>query len=259
MRVPVTIKPPRIPYRSGQPNDDSSEESSDESDDESGDESDDEPGNQPNNQPIDQPNNQPKDEHVHLKRQNYDAIWSLSKVNHQIRAEVGNLFWNNVYVDVDHFEYLLIDFLQDRPAVHKGIKKLRTSWDCEDDETDLNYIIIDFCQYLSQHLVLDELIFELSTSPAIARRILASEGDLDWIQAVRKINVKTLKVDLFLRDGDDDVFDDEDDDSDSNEEEDERYARLARGIAPKMEVLLRPVVPVVEITDQDEYLMSRGL
>jgi hypothetical protein len=71
--------------------------------------------------------------------------------------------------------------------------------------------------------------------------------------------VKTLKVDLFLRDGDDDVFDDEDDDSDSNEEEDERYARLARGIAPKMEVLLRPVVPVVEITDQDEYLMSRGL
>jgi hypothetical protein len=254
MRVPVGIKPPKIPYRNGGSNDDTSDDSADES----GDESNGEPGDQPNDQPIDQAKGQPKDAHLHLERQDYDAIWSLSKVNHQIRAEVGSLFWNNVYVDIDHFEYLLIDFLQDRPAIHTGIKKLRMSWDCYKDEKDLDHTIVVFCQYLSQHLVLDELIFVLCTSPAIARRILASDGALAWIETFRKINVKKLKVNFFLFDSEDELLGEEDD-QDSEEEEEDRYGRLAIEMGPAMEVLLSPAVPPVEITDEDNYLMSRGL
>jgi hypothetical protein len=109
--------------------------------------------------------------------------------------------------------------------------------------------------------VLDELIFVLCTSPVVARQILATEGDLEWIQAVRTINVQRLKVDLFLVDGEYDVFDEDDPfhpDWDELEEEDDRYARLAADMGPKMEVLLRPEVRVVDVTDQDGYLMSRG-
>jgi hypothetical protein len=257
MRVPVAVNPPKIPY--SKPDGESSDVSSDISDDESNNESDDQSDDHPNDQPNNQPTEQPKDEHYHLKRQDYDTIWALSKVNHQIRAELGSLFWNNIYVDVDHFEYLLIDFLKDRPAVHAGIKKLRMSWDCYGDETDLDYTIIDFCSYISQHLVLDELIFVLCTSPAIARQILATDGDLDWIQAIRTINVKTLKVGLFLCAGDDDAPDEEDDDEDSSEDEEERNARLGAEMGPKIEALLKPEVRVVEVTDQDDYLMARGL
>jgi len=248
MRIPVTIKPPKIPYRI--PDADSSSESGDESNDESNDEYDDESNGESDEQPNNQPPKPPKDEHYHLKRSYYDNIWALSKVNHQIRAELGSLFWKNVYVDIGHFEYLLLDFLKDRPAVHAGIKKLRMSWDCSDDEAGLDDAIIDFCPYASQHLVLDELVFVLCTSPAVARRILATEGDLEWIRAVREINAKTLKLVLFLCN---------DEGNDSQEVEEERYARLGAELGPKMELLLRPKAPVVEVTDEDDYLTSRGL
>lgn len=249
MRIPVAVKPPRVRYHS--PEDDSDDDSSTDSSNES--------DNGSNNQPSFHFREPP---HYHLKRQDYDTIWALSNVNHQIRVELGTLFWNNVYVDVDHFPHLLIDFLKDHPAAATGIKKLRMSWDCENDETDLDYTnFSDFCAHITQHLVLDELIFVLCTSPAIARQILATEEDLGWVEAVKSINVQRLKVNLFLVDNEDDVFDEDDPfhpDWDEQEEEDDRYARLAGDMGPKMEALLRPEVQVVEVTDQDEYLISRG-
>jgi hypothetical protein len=56
--------------------------------------------------------------HEHIKRSNYNFIWSLSKANHQVRTELGIVFWKNVCIEIDHWEYLFIDFLKDRPAVY---------------------------------------------------------------------------------------------------------------------------------------------
>jgi hypothetical protein len=252
MRIPVAVKPPRIRYY--KPDEDSDDDSSE------GSESDDGFNDQSNNHIN---FHIPEAPHYHLKRQDYDTIWALSQVNHQIRAELGTLFWHNVFVDVDHFPHLLLDFLKDHPAAATGIKKLRMSWDCDSDETDLDYTIFgDFCAHIAQHLVLDELVFVLCTSPLIARQILATEGEgLEWVRDVRAINVRKLKVNLFLVDNEHDVFDDDDPfhpDFEELEEEDGRYSRLTREMGPKMEALLRPEAPVVEVTEQDGYLMSRG-
>ncbi len=86
----------------------------------------------------------------------------------------------------------------------------------------------------------------LCTSPLIARQILDTEGeDLEWIEAVRTINLQKLKVNLFLVDGEDDDFNDDDPfhpNFDELEEEDDRYTRLAAEMEPKMELLLRLAV-----------------
>jgi hypothetical protein len=217
-----------------------------------------------NNQHTGQDNNHGNDQrvmqklqHLHIKRQDYETIWSLSRVNHQIRKEMGSLFWKNIHLDIDHWEYLFIDFLKDRPAVCKGIKKLRMSWNCDEHPWDLDHTIISFCKYISQHLVLDELLFVLCTTPTIARQILASGGQLAWVQVFRRIVVKTLRVELFLCDDDDEVSDDQDDNSDSNAESEEaRYERLANEMNPLMEAMLHP--PELELTEENDYLLSRA-
>jgi hypothetical protein len=104
----------------------------------------------------------------------------LSQVNHQVREEIGAAFWNNISFDLDHWEYLLLAFLADRPSVAPSIKKLRMEWDCSDEATDLDNAIVDFCEYISGRLLLDEMTFVLCTSPLIARQIIASEGNIAW-------------------------------------------------------------------------------
>jgi hypothetical protein len=254
--IPVAVKPPKIPYRGPVRNDDSSNESDDESDIQL----DDQPNDQPNDQPADQPATEPQPQHYHLRRSDFNNIWSLSRVNRQLRSELGSLFWRNIYLDNDQWEHLLLSFLRERPSVHAGIKKLRMSWNCESSESDLDYEILDFCAYISEHLELDELVFVLCTSPTIARQILRSGEELEWVRAVRTIRTRRLKVRLFLVDGDEERegLGGLGDDWDENEEEDERYARIAAELEPKMEALLGPEVEVVEVTEQDEYLLSRG-
>jgi hypothetical protein len=94
--------------------------------------------------------------HRHIRSQDFTTVLSLSQVSHQVRAELGEMFWSNIYVDIDHWEYLFIDFLEDRPDVHQSIKKLRMEWSCEISPSELDGHIIEFCEYLSKHLILDE-------------------------------------------------------------------------------------------------------
>jgi hypothetical protein len=74
--------------------------------------------------------------------------------------------------------------------------------------------------------------------------ILASNGNLAWVQAFRKIVTRRLKVELFLTVGSGD---------------DSLYKRLYYETYPKMEALLHPVAPAAtEVTDEDAYLVSRA-
>jgi hypothetical protein len=231
MRVPVDVKPKKKKYKHIHKEDD---------------EDNNQQGSQEGNERSEAPWPPQQERHRHLKRQDYETIWSLSKVSHQIRSELGTTFWNKIYLDIDHWEYLLLDFLQDRPAVCRSIKKLRMSWPCNNGPSDLDDTIIDFCSYVSQQLVLDELIFSFSTSPDIARQVLASEGNMAWIKAFKTINARKLTVEL-------DLCDDTD--------EQELWYRLQDEMNPKMEKLLRPMATGVgpgEVTDKDAYLLSRA-
>ena len=59
--------------------------------------------------------------------QTIQMVRQLSNVSHQIRNELGDLFWTRVHIDCDGVCGLdgLLPFLEDRPAVHAGIKSLR--------------------------------------------------------------------------------------------------------------------------------------
>jgi len=192
--------------------------------------------------------------HEHIKRSGYNSIWSLSRVNHQVRAELGIAFWKNMCIEIDHWEYLFIDFLKDRPAVCQSIKKLRMVWACEFPKA-LNDTIEEFCKYISEHLVLDVLVLCLDASEKTVREILSSGDKLRWVKAFRKINVKKLIVDLGLHDN---GSVDDDSDDESVEGGDTRKSILARELEPLMEEFLHPSpVPVVEISEEQAYMQSR--
>jgi hypothetical protein len=194
--------------------------------------------------------------HEHIKQSNYNSIWSLSRVNRQVRTELGIMFWKNVCIEIDHWEYLFIDFLKDRPAVCQSIKKLRMDWACEFPKA-LNDTIKEFCKYISKYLVLDELVLCLEASEKTVREILATGEELRWVKAFRKINVKKLKVDLGLHDNGS-VNDDSEDQS--VEDGDPRKSILARELEPLMEELLHPSpVLTAEILEQQAYMQSRIL
>jgi len=180
-----------------------------------------------------QQSNEPSDfldpEHGHRTWENYTTLRSLSQVSQLLRTELGVLFWKNISLDIGYYETLLLDFLHDRPSVALGIKKLHTSWTANHDALGIDSDLSEFSYYVSQHLVLDELKFDLHCSPKTARTIIASGDELDWVEAFRQINVKVLKFGLFLNYG---------------EEHDEYralYQRLERRLGPLVEEVLRPV------------------
>jgi hypothetical protein len=195
--------------------------------------------------------------HRHIKCQDYDDLLSLSQVSHQVRKEIGAAFWKDISVDIDHWEYLFLDFLEDRPAVAANIKKLCMAWACKNDPTDLDSRIVDFCNYISTRLVLDEMTFVLRTSPLVARQIIAGEENIEWVRAFKRMNIKTLHVKLFFIEDENWVNDDEDH---FMEDDDERHERLMNEMAPLIAQVLRPPVPrAVEITDAEFYLETRDV
>ncbi|RDW89715.1 hypothetical protein BP6252_01747 [Coleophoma cylindrospora] len=173
----------------------------------------------------------PEAPHYHLARAEYHRLAALAQTCKQVRAELGAMFWRDVYVDIDHWEYLFVDFLQDRPAAWSGIKKLRMVWACEDRATDLNDgwgSIVEFCDFVQDKLELEELIFNLETCPRVVKEILAMGNSLKWVRAFRQLKTEKLSVVLNLcrdknegsdmsdlSDGDHDYMD-----SDSEDEED---------------------------------------
>lgn len=104
--------------------------------------------------------------------------------------------------------------LEDRPAVHNGIKKLRVEWFCEEHAHELDSIVVEFCEYLSEHLVLDEFLLVFSSTLDILKQLVDDGDHIAWVQAFRKINVQKLTVKLWISDQD---FDEEMDDDASDE------------------------------------------
>ncbi|KAH6722546.1 hypothetical protein BKA61DRAFT_178413 [Leptodontidium sp. MPI-SDFR-AT-0119] len=90
-----------------------------------------------------------------------------------------------------------MDFLEDRPSVCSGIKRLRMEWDGEYSPHWLDDKIVVFCEYVSEHLELGNLVFVFSTTVSVARYLLAHD-DVKWVKAFRKMKVKTLQLHLHL-------------------------------------------------------------
>ncbi|KAF4629168.1 hypothetical protein G7Y89_g8978 [Cudoniella acicularis] len=216
-----------------------------------------------------------KDEHRYVRREDFDTLLALSQVSHQMRKDIGNAFWKNIYINLDHWEYLLVDFMNERPAVAPGIKKLRMKWACDDGPADLDESIIDFCEYLSKHLVLDELIFVLISTPSVTRQIIDRGGDFatNYVSDHEDhddhvANEGHLGNNDSHDNGSDDENneggeDDEDDEFDSVDEyefeteEERRRERLVNVMQPRIENVLRPRIAVSELTDQELYLRAR--
>jgi hypothetical protein len=144
------------------------------------------------------------------------------------------------------------------PPYKQASKESRMEITCDDDASDLDDTIVDFCDYAAEHLVLDELRLVLCTTARVARQILVTVDYLAWVRAYREIDVQKISVKLLLSDGDGEgegAGNDEDDPSEPRGES----SRLAREMEPEMEVLLRPAVPrVVEVSDEDHYRETRA-
>jgi hypothetical protein len=173
--------------------------------------------------------------------------------------EIGKAFWKNVYVDLNAWQFLIIDLLNDRPAVHEGIKGIQIGIDCDSDPSALNHLV-DFCNCISEELILDEFRLVFYTNPRVAREILDTGNDLKWVKAFRQIKVEKIKVELLLV-----AFEYEslahpnaaaDEDGDDGTHVTERIQRLAKKLGAEMEVFLRPALPRV-LADEDYYRETR--
>ncbi|KAH6674344.1 hypothetical protein B0J14DRAFT_666063 [Halenospora varia] len=197
-------------------------------------------------------------EHGHINPDAYHSIWSLSKVNRQIRKELGEAFWNKVSMDLNQWKYLFINFLHDRPAAAQGIKKMKTEWECYDEATGLDYTIIDFCNYLSVLVDLDVLKFVFCTTVKIAREIIS------------KVDEEGGFPDAGAHSDDDSSDEDDEDTSADTDEEDEgaysepseddhaRLERIEAELNPLVSEILRPTPPGRELTEQELYLAQGG-
>jgi hypothetical protein len=155
----------------------------------------------------------PGDKHSHAHQDYCDQVRHLSQVSHQMRAEVGELFWKHTNIHIDHWEYLFIGFLQDRPLVAAGIKVLTMFWHCKEDETALDHTMIKWCEYASPHLVLDNLRLHISAPAPVAKRIVERGDSLKWIQALKKIKMKEIAICFYIDPPE--VPEDSDDDPDN--------------------------------------------
>jgi hypothetical protein len=144
--------------------------------------------------------------------------------------------------------------LKERPYVHKGIKTLRMEWDCEGHAKELDDRIMGFCEYLSKHLVFDELIFAFRNIIEIMQELVAGGESIVWVRAFKKINVRKLTAHLWIsgEESDSDVdydavgdfSDSEDSGGDANEvdgheqHDRDRRERLLEEWMARMEALL---------------------
>lgn len=74
--------------------------------------------------------------------QDPDNIQNNPKPCPQIRTEIEGASWKNVYVDLNHCEYL---FVEDQAATHKAIMRVCMEVECNDDPSDLDDMIFNFC------------------------------------------------------------------------------------------------------------------
>jgi hypothetical protein len=99
-------------------------------------------------------------QHRNILRQDYDNLWHLSNVSRQVRAEIGSLFWNNVYPAFDRWHCKLIDFFTQHPGFRNGIAKLRLEIEFKNENTpDLEDWIVDVFRYVAEYLSLDNITF----------------------------------------------------------------------------------------------------
>jgi len=80
----------------------------------------------------------------------------------------------------------------------KGSTRFRIEVEFDDDPSDLDSIILDFCAYIKESLVLDKL---RRSSPRIFREILATRDGLTWVRDFREIEINKIKLKLTLVDG----------------------------------------------------------
>jgi hypothetical protein len=114
----------------------------------------------------------------------FRILTSMAAVNHQVRAEIGSSFWKDVHLFADLSSLTLIDFLKNRPAIHRGIKSLSLSWKCQSVPYHV-YKVVETCNYLADHLALGWIILNFNTTLSISRKIEELHGSLPCVHALR--------------------------------------------------------------------------
>lgn len=151
----------------------------------------------------------------HLKAQDYERIRRLSQVSHQIRKELGILFWRKTYVDMSMDEgkaWELICQILRRPLISPGVKKLRMDVAVSKDESELNQSLIPFFNFAKTHFVLDEFEFCVEGEAANIRRLIAAGQSIAWIRAIKNVKSKNFGITVQFSSSED--TDEELDDSD---------------------------------------------
>lgn len=187
----------------------------------------------------------------------YQAIAYMAAVNHQIRSELGHAFWKGRNLWATYDSVGLINFLQERPAVHQSIKTLWMKCNFWNNAHEVDPPLTTLT-YLADHLNLDRLEICVYASVNTARELEKLSKSLPWPQGIKKIPTKAIVVYVHLFDWDDVYIELGDDGRPDSDKMLENRQRTQREIGLRFEKLLLHQPRTSKTSEEALYLEARS-
>jgi hypothetical protein len=188
-------------------------------------------------------------------------IRDLSNVSTQFRAELGKVFWSSVRICCPnkYSAMALKPFLLDRPATHKGIKRLSVEIvEVEEGESDGKYLLPAYKCIADSKFELEVLELRLAIHENILLELLKGRGQAAWLEVFRNICVtKTLDLKIEWHSDYEDYYTENTPDW---EVEMKMRQEWIKELGNLLYEVLQPISlrPVPITTDQEKYLRDRA-
>lgn len=188
------------------------------------------------NRRMDDPPYKDGDPHLHVEYEDYQAIWSLPGVCHQIREEFAPIFWTHVtlnypvIISIPNGGYFghILEFLEHRQQAVESLKSFTLGLLFKSNSEKAQRDLQNLFSVLEEGVAIDSMKLSISIDEFVAQELL-SNPDMPWIQILRRI-----KKELWL---------------------DEALLPATR---EQLYALLNPkLLPGKDLTVQEEYLLVR--
>jgi hypothetical protein len=182
-------------------------------------------------------------------------IRQASNVSLQFRKELGDVFWTRTSIRSANLcdestIWRLPEFLNERPAIHSGVKYLDLWIDCYDYAISLCSERFDsWCEYISITLKLEKLVFFITVEKENVKPLSLGQGMFTCLVSSRKLHVtRSFEVCVSIL---------EDPESDPEGTESKELYELARKYQPQVQELMMPDTLRRSPAEMELYLQSR--
>jgi hypothetical protein len=133
----------------------------------------------------------------------FEWVRQASNISVQFRKELGDVFWRRTRINVETLPrsfWILPEFLDERPAIHPGIKYLNlsiTTW--EEAPKHFSKAFEIWCDYVSDTLTLEKLHLDIILEKEDVKRVKSGKGMFACLASFRKLQVtRSFKLSVSI-------------------------------------------------------------